>query len=46
MTTSVTLGVCNPLTQHLPLAGERSRRRLPFMLVSPLGERLGEGASR
>lgn len=46
MTTSVTLGACNTLTQPFPLAGERSRSRLPFMFLSPLGEGLGEGASR
>jgi len=45
MTMSMTLGVCNPLTQPLPLAGERSKKRPRFMFLSPLGERLGEGDS-
>jgi hypothetical protein len=36
--------VRNPLTQPLPLAGERSMREALFFLLSPCrGERLGEG---
>jgi len=46
MTASMTSGVHKPLTQPLPLAGERRKRGGPFMSLSPLGERLGEGNSR
>lgn len=46
MTVLITSGVRNPLTQPLPRARERRKKRLPFIFLSPLGERLGEGASR
>ena len=46
MTESMTSGVLTPFTQPLPLAGERRKSEASFEFLSPLGERLGEGASR
>jgi len=46
MTASIASGARHPLTQPLPLAGERRKKGVPFMSLSPLGERLGEGACR
>jgi len=45
MTASGTSRVRNPFTQPLPLTGEKRKKRLPFMFLSPSGERLGEGVS-
>ena len=43
---SMTSGVHNPLTQPLPRAGKRRKKGVPFMFLSPLEERLGEGVPR